>query len=295
MPDGAEVRVRDSRFIITMPLHNSGKRVGRFIGTPDTEAVALGGIFMIPPDHELSIRGNGGLVRSFNCVLAPRLFERMMEGRERLSDDQLARALDLRSAAICFCMRHLMTEAIRPAAESRKLTDSLVSILLIELSRELFDAAHATSDTRCALTDERLKQVTDYIETFRTGIPSIADIAAHCGLSTQYFSRRFRERVGQSVGRFIAVSRLRRAERLLVETDLELKEIAYQLGFANSATFSTAFRNEMLVPPGTYREQRLAGFAAIESKAQHDPGLGMRPGHPTFSRRAARHAVGVND
>lgn len=290
IPDGAEVRVRDSRLIISMPLHTSGECVARFLDRPDTEAVVLGGIFMIPPGHGLWISGNGSLVRSFNCVLAPELFERMMAGRERLSDDQLARALDLRSAAISFCMRHLMKEALRPGAESRKLTDSLVSILLVELSRELFNDARATSDTRCALTDERLKKVMDYIETFQTGIPSVADIAAQCGLSTQYFSRQFRERTGQSVGRFIAASRLRRAERLLVETNLPLKEIAYRLGFANSAAFSTAFRNEMLVPPGTYREQRLASFAAIESKAQHNPGVGTPGGHPTFGWLTARHA-----
>jgi AraC family transcriptional regulator len=263
MPDGAEVRVRDPRLIVTMPLQISGERVARFLDRPDTEAIALGGIFMIPPDQGLWISWNGSLIRSFNCVLAPKLFERMMAGRERLTDEQLARALDLRSTAISFCMRHLMKEALHPGAESRKLTDSLVSILLVELSRELFNDARVTSNTRCALTDERLKKVMDYIEKFQTGIPSVADIAAQCGLSTEYFSRHFRERTGQSVGRFIAVSRLRRAERLLVETNLPLKEIAYRLGFANSATFSTAFRNEMLMPPGTYREQRLASFAGL--------------------------------
>jgi AraC family transcriptional regulator len=276
LPDGAELRVRDPRLIVTMPLHNTGERVARFPARPDMEAAVLGGIFMIPPDHELCISENENLVWSFCCVLSPALFERLMDGRPALSAEQLGRALDLRSAAIAFCMRQLMKEAICAGAESRRLTDSLVSVLQIELSRELFEDACVTSDARFSLTDERLKKVMDYIEAFEIGVPNVDDIAAQCGLSTQYFSRQFRERTGRSIGRFIAASRLRRAERILIETTLPLKEIAYRLGFANSATFSTAFRNEMGVPPGTYREQRLASFAAIESKAQHNLGAGAR-------------------
>jgi AraC family transcriptional regulator len=295
LPDRAEIRIHDSRFIIVMPLHHSGDCVARFLDRPDSETRTPGGIFMIPPDHRLWIRANGGLVRAFNCALAPHLFDRMMEGRRGLTDDQLARALDLQSAAISFCMRHLMEEALRPGAESRRLADSLVSVLLIELSRELFADARVDPETRCALTGERLKRAMEYIETFQAGVPSVADVAAQCGLSAQYFSRQFRERTGQSVGRFIAASRLRRAERLLVETDLSLKEIAYRLGFANSATFSTAFRNEMSVPPGTYREQRLAGFATIEGKAQHNRGVRPPDGRQKFGWFTARHTVGLTD
>jgi AraC family transcriptional regulator len=276
IPEGVAVRIRHPRLIIAMPLHAPGERRARFPARPDAEPADLGGIFLIPPDHELCVAGGAPQAWSFSCVLAPARFDRLLNGRSALTGGELTRALDLRSAAISFCMRRLMKETVCPRPESRALADALVSVLLIELSRELFDVDPVADEPRSALSDERLQKIMDYIEAFPIGVPSVEDLAAQCGLSAQYFSRQFRERAGQSIGRFIAVSRLRRAERLLVETTLPLKEIAFRLGFANSATFSTAFRNEMRVPPGAYREQALASFTAIENRTQPDLGPSAR-------------------
>jgi AraC family transcriptional regulator len=290
IPERATLRIRDPRLMITMMLNQAGERRASFTARSDADEAALGGIFMIPPDHEVSVRGGDRFAWTFNCVLARERFDRLMDDRPPLTDAQLTRALDLRSAAVSFCMRQLMKEAVTPGPDSRELADSLMSVLLVEISRELFAGDHAAEDGRTALTDDRLKHVMEYIEAFPTGVPSVDDLAAQCGLSTQYFTRQFRERAGQSIGRFIAASRLRRAERLLIETTLPLKEIAYRLGFANSATFSTAFRNEMGVPPGAYRERRLAGFAELENRAQPILGPGARVAIVPSARDRARRA-----
>jgi AraC family transcriptional regulator len=53
----------------------------------------------------------------------------------------------------------------------------------------------------------------------------------------------------------VAEWRLQRADRLLLETDLPLKEIAYRLGFANAANFSTSFSKERELTPGQFRRR----------------------------------------
>jgi AraC family transcriptional regulator len=265
--DRAELLSGSPSLIIEMPLHRPRAAVARFLDRPDSVTGPLGGVFMVPPDHRLWIRArNRPPVRSFNCTFAPHLFDRLMANRDPLTRQQLARALDLQSPTIYQCMRQLMEEAVRPRTDSRRLTGLLAAVLLIELSRELFAGPEKIRSYRRGLSAEHVRSAVDYIQSFPTGVPSIAEIAERCGLSVQYFARRFRERTGQSVGRFIAASRIGRAERLLIETDLSLKEIAYRLGFANSAAFSTAFRSKMLVPPGRYRERRLERIPPADAR-----------------------------
>ena len=83
------------------------------------------------------------------------------------------------------------------------------------------------------------------------------------GLNTHYFCKLFRRQTGQSLGRVIAESRLRRAETMLAQTDLPLKEIAFRLGFANAANFSTAFRAGRCQAPGAYRQEMRIRLLAL--------------------------------
>jgi AraC family transcriptional regulator len=55
---------------------------------------------------------------------------------------------------------------------------------------------------------------------------------------------------------YLADWRMERARFLLLQTDLPLKEVAFRLGFANAANFSTAFSKEMQLPPGQFRRQQ---------------------------------------
>jgi AraC family transcriptional regulator len=108
------------------------------------------------------------------------------------------------------------------------------------------------------LTPRHLKTIDDYLENIEVGYPSVSEIARLCGFSTHYFSRLFMRSTGRSVGQYLANWRMRRAETLLAETDMPLKEVAYRLGYANPANFSTAFRIAMLQTPRTYRTTRKA-------------------------------------
>jgi AraC family transcriptional regulator len=67
------------------------------------------------------------------------------------------------------------------------------------------------------------------------------------------FTTLFRESTGQSVRQWVEQRRMDKARRLLAETDLPMKAIAFDLGFASQAVFSTAFRRCAGVSPSTYR------------------------------------------
>jgi AraC-like DNA-binding protein len=52
---------------------------------------------------------------------------------------------------------------------------------------------------------------------------------------------------------YIAKIRIDKARALLVETDMDIKEIAYRLGFSNQQYFSTLFKKATNMSPSSYR------------------------------------------
>lgn len=84
--------------------------------------------------------------------------------------------------------------------------------------------------------------------------PSLAEIARKVGTYEKKLSQIFREQTGLTVFAFIREERIRRARQLLAETDMDVQDIADQIGFQNAANFATAFRERLGMPPSAYRQ-----------------------------------------
>jgi LacI family transcriptional regulator len=73
--------------------------------------------------------------------------------------------------------------------------------------------------------------------------------------SRSIFYQRFHDVLGRSPHYEILRVQLDRVKNLLAQTELPLKEIAEMAGFNNPNYLSVAFKREMGVTPGEYREQ----------------------------------------
>ena len=82
---------------------------------------------------------------------------------------------------------------------------------------------------------------------------SVEDMAKAAGLSRWYFSRKFVEFEGVSPSDFLLALRLDQAKKLLVNTRLGVKEIAYQCGFSEPSYFCRVFRQDVGITPSKYR------------------------------------------
>jgi transcriptional regulator GlxA family with amidase domain len=82
---------------------------------------------------------------------------------------------------------------------------------------------------------------------------SLADLARHARMSARTFSRRFREEVGMSPGRWVIQQRVDRARHLLEVSDLPVDEIALQVGFATGASLRQHLQAAIGVSPLAYR------------------------------------------
>jgi AraC family transcriptional regulator len=82
----------------------------------------------------------------------------------------------------------------------------------------------------------------------------VEDLARVAGLSRYHFSRVFKAWHGHSPGEYILDMRLRESARLLRETTLSVKEVAFECGFRDYNYFCRVFRRNMGISPGGFRK-----------------------------------------
>lgn len=82
---------------------------------------------------------------------------------------------------------------------------------------------------------------------------TIDGLAKQLPVTRRSLERRFRAAVGHAIHDEIVRCRLERAKRLLVATDLSLKEVASASGFSNADTLGRAFRRAERITPVEYR------------------------------------------
>lgn len=84
--------------------------------------------------------------------------------------------------------------------------------------------------------------------------PDLGELARDVGLSPKRLNRGFRDLYGTTVFAFLRDARLDAARRALNEgTPLSLKQLAWELGYAQVSNFVTAFRRRFGVTPGAWK------------------------------------------
>lgn len=84
---------------------------------------------------------------------------------------------------------------------------------------------------------------------------SIDMIAKNVGVNRRTLERRFRDRLGKTLLQELVACRLQRAKRLLGETHVPIKYVAYAAGFSSLSNLCKVFKREIGLTPGEYRER----------------------------------------
>jgi LacI family transcriptional regulator len=109
-----------------------------------------------------------------------------------------------------------------------------------------------STDMTC-LEDMRLRRAIEHIHLTACKGLSVNEVARAAGLSRRMLERRFRTRFSQSVLEEIVRVRLRKAQELLLTTDLSVKEVAHQSGFGSSERLCVCFRVRTGQTPTEFR------------------------------------------
>ncbi len=79
-------------------------------------------------------------------------------------------------------------------------------------------------------------------------------LAEKLHISKDYLMHVFSQTMGTTIMQYVMEQRLKKAQKLLIKTNLSLSEIAMRTGFCSSQHFSSTFKKEMDISPSQYRK-----------------------------------------
>jgi AraC-like DNA-binding protein len=146
--------------------------------------------------------------------------------------------------------RLLLTAHRSSATNSRELSWQAIGLI----SHFLTDP-HSESLETLHLDDEVSKLAIDYILNHTHNEVDIAKLTHRLGISRRTLERRFRQATGRSLLEEIQNCRVERARRLLLETDIPIKEIVFRAGFNTREQLRLAFAKVFGQSPDAFRHQ----------------------------------------
>jgi len=97
-----------------------------------------------------------------------------------------------------------------------------------------------------------------FIEEHQTEALSLGAVAKAVGMSSFYFCKMFKKFTGINFTNYVTRVRIERAKHLLLNHNLRVSEIAFEVGFQSLTHFNRVFKQVMGSSPTDYRQQ-LAG------------------------------------
>lgn len=126
--------------------------------------------------------------------------------------------------------------------------------LIIPINIARFGHPDTLSKPKKQKDTHTIQSAVDFIDNHFSENIRESDVALHCHLSTQYFSRTFHRVVGSSFRDYVASKRLELAKSLLLNNPrVQIADIAYQCGYNDVSYFSRVFKKKIGISPGTFR------------------------------------------
>ncbi len=94
----------------------------------------------------------------------------------------------------------------------------------------------------------------DLVQRELGATPSLPELAHQVGTNERRLTELFREATGMTVFAWLREQRIALARRLLAESELDVQQIALQVGYGSAANFTTMFRERLGVTPRDYRQ-----------------------------------------
>ena len=135
---------------------------------------------------------------------------------------------------------------------SQKKLDSVSSLLGIfadHLSMKSNQIAVQTTNAEPPV----ITRAKEFIREHHTEDLSLGQVAAAVHTSIFYFCKLFRKVTGTTFTEFVSRTRIERAKNLLLNPNLRVSEIAYEVGFQSLTHFNRVFKNVVGESPTEYR------------------------------------------
>jgi AraC family transcriptional activator of pobA len=170
-------------------------------------------------------------------------------------------------------------EALHLSEQERNTVASIFTIIAEELNSRIDDFSHEVVIaqielllnyarrfykrqflTRQVASSDLLQQLEEQLNTYfredkpvNYGVPTVQYLAEQLNYTPNYLSDMLRSLTGLNAQQHIHEKLIERSKELLSTTTLTISEVAYQLGFEHSQSFSRLFKTKTLLSPAQFR------------------------------------------
>jgi AraC family transcriptional regulator len=206
-----------------------------------------GDVAFIPPHSRVLRNITSGRRRALLCMFERASLDSLMAQMAHQGTDGLVKSSPLARSE--WLLRNIYQEM----REGENLgcaivVESFANALAVELARRIFVSCNEKKPRKGGIAPWRMRLLRERIHA-AIAAPSLADLADLAGMTVRHLCRAFKVETGVTPGRYINAARAEQARTLLARTDLSLSEIAHRLGFATSASFSSAFQRATGLKP----------------------------------------------
>lgn len=162
-------------------------------------------------------------------------------------------------STLTFLMGQFRAESRTPDSLSESIKLHVAELISLLLRREL----SPSGDPERTAQIQRLNTVWKEVENHPEREWSTETLATQVGVSSSYLYKLIATYFGCSPMKMVLRLRMRRAESLLLHTDLSIESVAEEVGYQTAYAFSNAFLRHTQSRPGSYRStarKRLAGL-----------------------------------
>jgi AraC family transcriptional regulator len=252
-PDSGEVIFRPNTNVLELILEKDCELVIR--NSPDAtaaQAFDVQGVTFVPAGVPLLCRWSPGRQRSIYCHVD---FEELLRDSpipRKLFELATEARINLQNPYLVMGMRRIAEEILSPGVAPKLQVELSMKSLAIELLGCFAGQKDGRARNAGRMSGRAVQRLHDYVES-SGGIPCIEEIASVCGMNSRRLSTLYRNATGTTLRAYLAGVRIKRAQSLLLSTDLLIKQIAYECDFASAAAFVAAFRKTMGMTPLEFR------------------------------------------
>lgn len=170
----------------------------------------------------------------------------------RFAEIEFAPRLYFRDQELWEISSKLKAQTENPASGQQQYAEALGILLGHELLRLNNSSAWKAGYARGGLAASQKTHVADYVEANLAETLLLSQLAEVARLSPFHFSRAFKQSFGLPPLRYVTSRRIERAKTLLAG-DASITQVAFTVGFAETSSFTVAFRRHTGVTPSAFR------------------------------------------
>lgn len=171
-----------------------------------------------------------------------------------IADVRLHDLLKVRDPMITQIVDAIAQETSNAAIGGALCVEALGTQLAVHLLRKYASITFREASVPGALSPAQASRVVDFIDATLHENLTLEALAAQAGLGVWTFIRRFRQTFGKAPHAYIIDRRILRAQQLIAQGGMPVKQVACTCGFADQAHLTRAMQKRLGVTPGALRK-----------------------------------------